>query len=63
MGSNVQLQMKIVKSDVCVVEHCTESCLGEERNQIDSKYILNYSRPHFVHNIHILQPESVRSQM
>ena len=55
--------MKIVKSDVCVVEHCTESRLGEEKNQIDSKYILNYSRPHFVRNIHILQPESVRSQM
>ena len=59
----MQLQMKIVKSDVCVVEHCTEPCLGEERNQIDSKYILNYSRPHSVHNIHILQPESVRFQM
>ena len=59
----MQLQMKIVKSNLCVVEHCTESHLGEERNQTDSKYILNYSRPHFVHNIHILQPESVRSQM
>ena len=28
VGSNVQLQMKIVKSDVCVVEHSTESRLG-----------------------------------
>ena len=59
----MQLQMKIVKSNVCVVEQCTESRLAEERNQNDSKYILNYSGPHFVHNIHILQPESVRFQM
>ena len=59
----MQLQMKIVKSNVCVVEHCTESHLGEERNQVDFKYILNYSGPHFINNIHILLPESVRSQM
>ena len=60
----MQLQMKIVKCNVCVVKHCTESHLREERNQVDSStYILNYSKPYIVHKIHILQPESVRSQM